>query len=367
MSSMRYVGLDVHKAAITVALADDAEVRLLGTIPNEPDAVRRLVRKLGPPATLRCCYEAGPCGYEVYRVLEAAGVPCTVVAPTLIPVRPGDRVKTDRRDAAKLARLFRSGDLTAVWVPSVATEALRDLLRARRAAKQDLVRAQHRFTKLLLRQGHRPPGGYRPWSRPWHQWVQQLTYAAPALQIVHADYLASVEYQRARVAALEAALTGAVATAPAPIPTVVAGLQAVRGVGRLTAATLVLELGRFDRFRSPRPLMAYCGLVPREHSSGAHQHRGAITKTGNAHCRHVLIEAAWHARRPPTRGGHVTRRLATLPPALQPLARRASVRLHTRYRHLVGRGKTSTQAITAVGRELLGFLWALGVALETAA
>ena len=366
MDSIKWVGLDVHKETIAVAVANaEGPARSVGTIPNEPTAVTRLVRQLG--ADGHWAYEAGPCGYDLYRQLTAQRVTCSVVAPTLLPVRVGDRVKTDRRDALKLASLLRSGELTAVWVPTVATEALRDLVRARYAAQQDAVRARHRLLKFLLRPGRRPPAGVPANSQAWWAWLPTVTYPQAPHTLVHETYLDEVLHQRARVTTLDAAIAAAVATAPGALPTVIAGLQALHGIGLLTAATLTLEVGRFDRFRSPRALMAYWGVVPREHSSGGHTRRGAITKTGNALCRHVLIEAAWHARRPAAKGGHVTRRLAVLPVALRPLARRARARLHPRYRHLVAHGKTSGQAVTAVARELVGFIWALGVALERAA
>lgn len=366
MESIGWVGLDVHKETIVVAVADTAgPARDVGTIPNDPTAVTRLVRQLG--AMGHWAYEAGPCGYDLYRQLTAQHVRCSVVAPTLIPVRVGDRVKTDRRDARKLAHLLRSGELTAVWVPSEATEALRDLVRQRYAAQQDAVRARHRLVKFLLRQGRRPPTGVPANSLAWWAWLATVTYPQAAHTLVHTEYLAEVHHQRARVDALDQAVATAVAAAPAPLPRVIAGLQALHGLALLTAATLTLEIGRYDRFSSPRPLMAYCGLVPREHSSGGHTHRGALTKTGNALCRHVLIQAAWHARQPARPGKHVTARLAGLPPALRPLARRARTRLHQRYTRLVTRGKLPTQAVAAVARELLGFVWALGVALEHAA
>ena len=366
MSTLRYVGLDVHKETIAVAICEsgDAPVRSLGTIPNAPPAVTQLLRRLGPVAGLQCFYEAGPCGYDLYRQLHAQAVACAVVAPTLIPVRPGDRVKTDRRDAAKLARLGRSGDLTPVWVPAPATAALRELVRTRHAAQRDRTRAKHRLVKLLLRHGVRPPTGVQAWTHAWNRWVEGVRLPAPHAMVALHDYLAEVLHQRGRVDTLDRYLAMAVPDAPPPLRTVIEGLPALRGIRLLTAATLATEIGSFARFTSPRPLMAYCGLVPREHSSGGVTHRGPITKTGNARCRHVLIEAAWQSRRPLTRGGALTRRVAVVPPALRPLAHRAAHRLHARYVHLLARGKTPTQTVTAVARELLGFVWALAVALE---
>lgn len=367
MSTLRYVGLDVHKETIAVAVCDggDAPVRGLGTIPNQPAAVTQLLRRLGRGEELRCYYEAGPCGYDLYRQLTAQAVACAVVAPTLIPVRPGDRIKTDPRDAAKLARLGRSGDLTPVWVPDPATEALRELVRTRHAAQRDRTRAKHRLGTLLLRHGARPPTGVHAWTRAWRTWVEGVRLAERDAAVALHDYHAEVTHQEARVRTLETYIAAAVPTAPAGVRAVITGLPALRGIRLVTAATLATEIGVFGRFTSPRPLMAYCGLVPREHSSGGSTHRGPITKTGNARCRHVLVEAAWQSRRPLTRGGALTRRVAVVPPELRPLAHRAAHRLHARYVHLLARGKTPTQTVTAVARELLGFVWALAVALET--
>lgn len=360
----RFVGLDVHKETIAVAVAegDGGAPRSLGTIPNRPEAVAQLVRKLGAATGLRVCYEAGPCGYGLQRQLTRLGARCVVVAPSLVPTRPGDRVKTDRRDALKLAALLRSGHLTPVWVPDEEHEALRDLVRAREDARQDLLRARHRLSKLLLRLGVRSPEGVRPWTARHRVWLQGLTLSHASQQVVLREYLLAVDQEKERLSRLEAEITQAVPTSAHAA--VIAALQALRGVGLVTAVTLVAELGDVRRFRSARELMAYAGLVPREHSSGGSQWRGSITKTGNAHVRHVTVEAAWHYRHAPGVWGALRQRQAGQPEAVKAIAWKAQDRLHRRYRRMVGRGKLKQQAVVAVGRELLGFVWAIARAVS---
>ncbi len=368
MENYTWVGLDVHKQTIAVAVAErDQPPRALGTIPNDPDAVAKLMHKLGRRECLRVCYEAGPCGYPLYRQLSALGVRCQVVAPTLVPVRPGDRVKTDRRDALKLARLLRSGELTAVWVPDAAHEALRDLVRAREAARKDLRRARHRLQKFLLRQGRRCPLQTKAWSARYLVWVKRLTFLHAPHAAVCRDYLAEVERLVDRVARLDEELRLAVTQAPATTQALIGGLQVLRGVAFVTAVTTAVEVGRFSRFARPRPLMAYSGLVPREASSADRVWRGAITKTGNAHLRRVLIEAAWQYRHRPAVGLALRRRRAAQPTSLCALADKAQHRLHLRYRRLLARGKSKPKVVTALARELLGFLWAIAIQLEAPA
>jgi transposase len=358
-----FVGLDVHKETIAVATAaaGGGEPRALGIIPNTPAAVGKLIRKLGVPQHLRCCYEAGPCGYVLHRQLTALGAACTVVAPSLVPTKPGDKIKTDRRDALKLARSHRSGDLTAVWVPDEDHEALRDLTRARAAARADRHRARQRLGKFLLRQGLRPPEGVRPWTVRHRTWLTGLRLPRPAQQAVLREALHAVDEAGARLDRLEDELAEVAQTGPHAA--LLGGLQCLRGVGLLTAATLVAELGDVTRFAHPRQLMAYAGVVPSEHSSGNRQRRGGITKTGNAHVRHVIVEAAWHYRHPPGVRGELKRRQAGRPATVTELAWRAQVRLHKRFGRLLGRGKLKQQAVVAVARELLGFIWALARAV----
>ncbi len=361
----RYVGLDVHAETIAVAVAEPGgAVRSVGTIPNTPEAVRRLVKKLGPPATLRVCYEAGPTGYVLYRQLRGLGVPCAVIAPTLVPVKAGDRVKTDRRDAEKLARSYRSGDLTPVWVPDAEHEALRDLVRAREAAKKDQLRARHRLGKFLLRQGHRPPAGIKAWGAKHRAWLQAVRCAHPAQDATLLDYVTEIDHARERIERLERAIAMAVETAPAPVRAVIAALQALRGVAALSAVSVVTEVGALSRFATARQLMGYSGAVPSEHSSGAHTRRGGITKTGNAHLRRIVIEAAWAYRHRPALGGTLRTRQAGVSEEVKALAWKAQHRLHGRYARLLAKGKAPTQVVTAIGRELLGFIWAIGVHVE---
>ncbi len=361
----RFVGLDVHAETIAGAVAEaDGTVRSLGTIPNTPEAVRRLVTKLGPRERLRVCYEAGPTGYVVHRQLTALNVHCDVIAPTLVPVKAGDRVKTDRRDAEKLARSYRSGDLTAVWVPDAGHEALRDLVRAREAAKQDQLRARHRLSKFLLRHGRRAPAGRKAWGAKHSAWLLTVRFEAPAQEATLVDYRHEVDHATERIARLERALAAVVAAAPAPQRAVIAALQALRGIAALGAVTIVTEVGQLSRFAHAGALMGYSGAVPRERSSGPKTRRGAITKTGNAHLRRILMEAA-HAYRHRPAVGHTLRvRQRGLSEETKAIAWTAQHRLHARYRHLSGKGKPIPKVITAVGRELLGFVWAIGVQVE---
>ena len=365
--TVRFLGLDVHAETIAVAVAEaDGTVRSLGTIANREEAVRKLVKKLGPVEHLRACYEAGPTGYVLYWQLTQLGVECIVIAPSLVPVKAGDRVKTDRRDAEKLARSFRSGDLTAVWVPDAGSEALRDLVRAREAAKQDQLRARHRLNKFLLRAGRRPAMGVKAWTLPYMAWVRALRFEQPAQESTRLDYLHEVEHMGERVKRLEQAIREAVKLAAPQIQTVIAGLQALRGVAELSAVTIVSELGSLTRFAGPRQLMAYSGTVPSEDSSGKRTRRGGITKTGNAHLRRIAVESAWSYRLRPGVGPELRRRQQGVPEEIKEIAWKAQNRLHKRYVKLSLAGKDQRKIVTAVGRELLGFIWAIGVRAEAA-
>ena len=365
MSNVRFVGLDVHAETIAVAVAEpDGEVRSLGIIPNRPESLRKLVNKLGPAKRLRTCYEAGPTGYVVYWQLTALGVPCEVVAPTLVPVKAGDRVKTDRRDARKLARSHRAGDLTPVWVPDAAHEALRDLVRGREAAKKDQLRARHRLGKFLLRHGRRPPTGMHPWTQRHLDWVKTVHFEHAAQEATLLDYLHEVEHMVDRIARLEAAIDAAVQTAPEQMRAVIEALQALRGIAQVSAVTIVAEVGELSRFAKPRQLMGYSGAVASENSTGARVRRGGITKTGNAHLRRIVIEAAWAYRYRPAVGPALRKRQTPVGPEVKAIAWKAQHRLHARYRHLLGHGKCKQEVVTAVGRELLGFIWAIGVQVE---
>ena len=362
----RFLGLDVHAETIAAAFADDGrdgEVRSLGIIPNEPGAIRRLVQKLGAHR-LRVCYEAGPTGYALYWQLAQLGIPCEVIAPTLIPMKAGERVKTDRRDAVKLARCFRAGELTAVWVPDQAHEALRDLVRAREAAKEDQHRARQRLGKFLLRLARRPPQKHTSWGTAYVEWIRGQQFEHAAQQATFVDYLSEVDHATERIKRLELAIDEAVAQAAPTVKAVIEGLQALRGVAKLTATTIAVEIGSFSRFASAKQLMAFCGVVPSEYSSGNQRRQGALTKTGNAHVRRVLFEAAWCCRHRPTLSVALKRRQRLVSDVTRQVAWKAQHRLYRRYAALAGRKKPTQKVVGALGRELLGFIWAIAVDIE---
>jgi len=364
---VRFLGLDVHAETIAVAVAEpDGEVRSLGTIANRRESIRKLVKKLGPLDQLRACYEAGPTGYVLYWQLAELGVECAVIAPTLVPVKAGDRVKTDRRDAERLARSHRAGDLTAVWVPDEGSEALRDLVRAREAAKQDQLRARHRLSKFLLRTGQRPAAGMKAWTLGYMAWVRQLRFQHVAQESTRLDYLHEVEHMAERVKRLEQAITEAIKVASPEIQEVIPGLQALRGIAQISAVTIAAELGNISRFEGARQLMGYSGAVPSENSSGQRRQRGSITKTGNAHLRRIVVEAAWSYRLRPGIGPALRKRQEGVPEEIKEIAWEAQHRLHKRYMRLAAAGKDQRKIITAVGRELLGFIWAIGTKAEAA-
>jgi transposase len=367
MSTIRFLGLDVHADTIAVAVAEpNGEVRSIGVIPNRLESIRKAVAKLGPVKHLKACYEAGPTGYVLYWQLTQLGVWCEVIAPSLVPVKAGDRVKTDRRDAEKLARCYRNGDLTAVWVPDAAHEALRDLVRTREDARQDQQRARQRLGKFLLRHGAQPPADIKKkWTAKYMTWMHDhVHFEQPALQAAVTDYVHEVQHAGERIARLEEAIDKAVASAPEQIRHVIAALQALRGVAQMTAVTIVAETGSLSRFQNPRQLMSYSGLVSREYSSGNRIQRGGITKTGNAHLRRVLVEAAWAYQHKPWVGGLLLKRQQGLEQKIKDIAWKAQWRLCTRYKKLAANGKNKPQVVTAIARELLGFMWAIAAELE---
>jgi transposase len=363
-SVTRFIGLDVHADSIAVAVADRRGVRSLGVIPNNPDAVRKLVRKLGSAKELKICYEAGPCGYVLYWQLVELGVTCDVVAPTLIPMKAGDRVKTDRKDAEKLARCYRNGDLSFAWVPDADHEALRDLVRARLVAKEDQRRARHRLVQTLLRHGVRKPNGMTSWGQRHRTWLNQIRFEKRPLQLAFEDYLAEVDHAAERVTRLDTAIDAAVDAAPAKLRDLVRALQCLRGVARTAAAVIAVEVGDLSRFQSAPQLMSYAGGVPSERSSGGKTSRGSITKTGNGHLRRIIVEAAWAYRHRPAIGPELRRRQQCLSAAVQEISWKAQHRLHSRYVKLILGGKHRNVAVTAVARELLGFVWAIGREVE---
>jgi transposase len=354
----RFIGLDVHRNSIAVACADGQEPALsLGEIANTPEAMSKLAKKLsGGGRPVQWCYEAGPCGYGIFRQLRGLGHLCIVVAPSLIPHKPGDRVKTDRRDALSLARLHRAGELTAVWVPDEVQESMRDLTRCREDAKQMQRKARQQLGAYLLRYG-RTFGESRNWTQKHQAWLEKQRFDSELAQMVFDDYLEAVRRTTDRVVELEGRLQKA-AESWSMWPTVQA-LMALRGVNLIAAMTIVAEIGDLTRFESPRQLMAYLGVVPSEHSSGQKTRRGAITKTGNGHVRRVLVECSWSYRFQARKTKHLQAKARKTSPAVQEIAWKAQRRLCQRYRHLVNRGKLQVQACTAVARELSGFIWAI--------
>lgn len=361
MSTAKFIGLDVHKETVAVAVANDGrsgEIRFHGTIPNTPDAIRRLVARLAAPdVTLHFCYEAGGCGYGIYRQLTDLGVECSVIAPSVIPRKSADRVKTDRRDAQMLARLLRSGELTAIWVPDEAHEAIRDLIRGRRQAKQDLVASRQTVLSFLLRHGRKFTGRSN-WTKAHWRWLSEQAFDAPHQQFVFGEGIRRIEEAQHRCDRLDSMLVEALPQwSLAPL---VQALQALRGVGLVVAATLVAEIGDLSRFDTPKQLMSWLGLVPSEASSGARTRRGAITKTGNREARAMLVEAAWSYRLPAREERRYQMRVEGLPEDIRAIAWKAQVRLCQRYRLLASTGKALPKVITAIARELVGFIWDIG-------
>jgi transposase len=354
-----YVGLDAHKNTIYVAVLLPRRRRAESwQMAHSREAIRRLARKLRKlaPGRLVACYEAGPCGFALQRELIATGIDCVVVAPSLIPTKPGDRVKTDRRDATKLAELFRAELLTEVRPPTPEEEAARDLCRCREDAKEDLSSARHRLQKYLLRQGVRYELGKKAWTRMHRQWLRQLRFEHTAGQATFDAYLGAIERLEEQVQLLDAQLEALAGEGRFREP--VARLRCFRGIDTVTAMTITTELHGFERFHSPRQLTAYLGLVPSEYSSGDSRKRGGITKAGNSHVRRVLIEAAWHYRHQPRVGHKLRKRREGQPAWVVALADKAQRRLHRRMYALTLRGKHLNKATTAIARELAGFIWA---------
>ena len=356
----KYVGLDTHKETIAVAVADalGGKARYYGEIANTPEAIRKLVKRLCPDGEmLSFCYEAGPCGYEIYRQISRLGHHCNVVAPSLIPVRPGERVKTDRRDSEKLSRLDRAGELTPVWVPDQEQEAMRDLTRAREDMKGLERTTKQRLNAFLLRYGRIYASGKSRWTQAHCRWMEGLKFDITIQQIVFQEYVDAVKQAEARVAGLEKEMEKALDSwVLAPV---VEALMALRGIKLITAMTVMAELGDITRFDSPRQLMSFLGLVPSETSSGLNRRQGGITKTGNGHVRRVLVESGWCYRFPARKTAHLQRRAEKCSGVVQAIAWKAQKRLCGRYTHLLGRGKLKVQVCTAVARELVGFIWAI--------
>jgi transposase len=362
--SVAYVALDTSKLRNAVAIAEagrNGEIRYLGEIDNAPAATAKLARRLAKKhAALTFAYEAGPTGYGLYRQLKSLGHDCIVVAPSLIPHKPGDRVKTNRRDALSLARQLRAGDLTAVWVPDPHHEAVRDLTRARGAAVREQRARRQQVSALLLRLGLHYPGN-TTWGKAHMAWLAGQKLAHLEQRIALEEMLHAVRQAGDRIARLEQAIHAAVpdwSLAPS-----VTALMALRGIEFIAATTLLAEIGDLTRFRTPRELMAWLGMVPSEHSTGDRIRRGPITKTGNRRARSILVECAWSYRHPPRVGRDKLARLEAAPPAVRDIAWKAQSRLTARYRALRRAGKLEVVAVTAVARELAAFIWAVGVAV----
>lgn len=351
------VGLDTSKSSIQVAmLLPGSEKAVEWELANEPRAVRRMAKRLKREGVgeLRVCYEAGPCGYALQRQLREMGVNAIVVAPSLIPVKPGERVKTNRRDAAKLAVMLRAAALTEVHPPTLEEESVRDLCRCRDDIREDMMRARHRLMKMLLRRGVIYPG--KAWTEVHRRWLRGLAFEHATARAAFDDYVRAIEHLEERLAAVGSAIEAASQSEPYREP--VAWLRCFRGIDTVTAMSVVAELHDFGRFQSARELMSYLGLVPSENSTGDRQRRGPITKTGNKHARRLLIEASWHYRHKPAVGRRLRQRREGQPGWVIALADRAQARLHRRYWRLVTHGKAHNKAVTAVARELSGFLWA---------
>ncbi len=367
-STTLFVGLDVHKDSISVAYVFNdpgAEVTYVGPIGTRQCDIDKLVRRLQSKAKrLAFVYEAGPCGYWLYRYLAKKGFSCLVVAPSLIPKKPGDRVKTDRRDAVQLARLMRSGDLSPIYVPEIDDEAMRDLCRAREDALTDLKAAKMRLKSFLLRHDIRYSGRAN-WNCAHLRYLAEVVCATPAQQIVYQEYLHCVSQRVERLNRLDDQLKDQVNSWR--LYPIVQALQALRGVQFTVAVTIVAELGDLNRFSNPRELMAYLGLTPSEHSSGPKRRLGSITKAGNTHARRALIEGAWAYRHPAKVSPSIRIRQEHLPEPIRNIAWKAQVRLCKRFRHMVGRGKHPNVAVTAIARELAAFVWAIAREVKLAA
>lgn len=355
-----YIGLDVHKFTIDIAIGEgraNSEVRSYGKIDHRFGVLDKVIGKLQSKGLeLQFIYEAGPCGYKLYRHLTAKGYLCSVVAPSLIPKRCGDRIKTDRRDAINLVRLFRAGELTSIYIPSEEDEAMRDLLRCRDDMRRLERKARQRLLAFLLRNGHQY-SATKHWSKAHMQWLAGIKFAHIPQQIVFQEYLDTVNECSERIERITGQIRSQVPDwSRAPF---VKAYQALRGVSLIVATTVVAEIGDMSRFKNPKELMAYLGLVPSEHSSGKTIRRGPITKTGNSHVRRVLVEAAWTYKVRPQKSQTILKRQQGLPKSICDISWKAQMRLSTRYWRLLARGKSRQTVITAIARELSAFIWAI--------
>jgi transposase len=355
-----FVGIDTSKLRNAVALAEggrSSEVRYLGEIDTTDAATRKLVAKLAAKYDkVTFCYEAGPTGYGLYRLIKSLGHDCIVVAPSLIPSKPGDRVKTNRRDAVNQARLLRAGELTAVWVPDEHHEAIRDLSRAREAAVDDLKSKRQQVSSLLLRLGLHYPGK-KTWGKAHRNWLASQKIAHREQRFVFEELLGAERQAQDRADRLEAAIRAAVPEWS--LAQVVTALQAMRGIDLVSAVTILAEIGDLSRFAGPRELMGYLGLVPSERSTGDSVKRGPITKAGNRRARRILVEASWSYRHPPRVGREKQMKVEAASEPVRAIAWKAQTRLSGRFRALSKKGKRPTIVVTAIARELCGFIWAI--------
>src|SRR5437899_3190505 len=357
MKSTTIIAFDQHAATTVAAVLLPGQQRpALRSLTSDVPTIERFVTRVQRQGAVRCCYEAGPCGFELQRALTGREIAGDVIAPALIPRRAGDRIKTDRRDAGQLAILYRADALTAIHIPTEQEEAARDLLRCREDIRADLLRARHRLSKFLLRHGRRFTGTKKAWTKRHDGWLRAQTWPIPALDQTHRAYLRTVDEALARLRAVEEDLRALLTLEP--LRARVVPLRCFRGINDLTALTIAAELGDARRFATAPRTMAFVGLVPSEHSSGTKQARGAITKAGNAHLRRVLVEAAWHYRHRPFVGAALRARQRGAPAAIIAQAWPAQQRLHRRYARCAARAKPHQQVITAVARELTGFVWA---------